>query len=71
MRGALPPTEAVPIALGMLGALEALHARGLVHRDIKPSNIFVTPHGPKLLDFGLARPAARAERSRPTPARRR
>ena len=56
-RGALPPKDAVPIALGMLSALDALHARGVVHRDIKPSNVFVTPHGPKLLDFGLARPA--------------
>ena len=34
----------------------ALHQRGVVHRDLKPSNIFLTPHGVKLLDFGLARP---------------
>jgi len=32
-----------------------LHARGIVHRDLKPSNVFLTPHGVKLLDFGLAR----------------
>src|SRR4030095_4317499 len=34
-----------------------LHARGIVHRDLKPSNVFLTPHGVKLLDFGLARPS--------------
>ena len=41
----------------MLAALHALHQQGLVHRDLKPSNIFLTAHGLKLLDFGLARPA--------------
>ena len=33
-----------------------MHSRGIIHRDLKPSNIFLTPHGVKLLDFGLARP---------------
>jgi serine/threonine protein kinase len=60
LKGALSAQDAVPIALGMLSALGALHARGLVHRDVKPSNVFLTPHGPKLLDFGLARPALSA-----------
>ena len=55
-RGALPLDEAIRIALAILGALEALHGRGLIHRDLKPSNVFLTPHGVKLLDFGLARP---------------
>ncbi len=54
--GPLRLSEAVPISLGMLAALSALHGRGLVHRDLKPSNVFLTPHGVKLLDFGLARP---------------
>jgi TolB-like protein/tetratricopeptide (TPR) repeat protein len=48
--------DAVSIALQMLAALAAMHGRGLVHRDIKPSNVFLTPHGVKLVDFGLARP---------------
>jgi serine/threonine-protein kinase len=56
VRGPLPCAQAVQITLPILAALEALHRRGLVHRDLKPSNVFLTPHGVKLLDFGLARP---------------
>ena len=55
-RGPLSVSETLPIGLGILAALQALHARGIVHRDLKPSNVFLTPHGVKLLDFGLARP---------------
>src|ERR671920_1216121 len=55
-RATVPLAEALQAALGILGALEALHSRGIIHRDLKPSNIFLTPHGVKLLDFGLARP---------------
>ena len=51
-RGPLSVADALPIALGILAALSALHGRGLVHRDLKPSNVFLTPHGVKLLDFG-------------------
>ena len=55
-RAPIPLAEGLQITLGILAALEALHARGVVHRDLKPSNVFLTPHGVKLLDFGLARP---------------
>ncbi len=54
-RGPLSVAEALPIGLEILAALSALHGRGIVHRDLKPSNVFLTPHGVKLLDFGLAR----------------
>ena len=54
--GPLSPAEALSVLLPTVDALDALHARGLIHRDLKPSNVFVTAHGIKLLDFGLARP---------------
>ena len=54
-RGPLTMAEAGQVALGILAALEALHRHSIVHRDLKPSNAFLTPHGVKLLDFGLAR----------------
>ena len=57
-RGPLSPADTSTISLQVLDALGALHARGLIHRDLKPSNLFLTPHGVKLLDFGLARPIA-------------
>ena len=53
--GPLSPAEALSVLLQTLEALGALHSQGLIHRDLKPSNIFVTAHGIKLLDFGLAR----------------
>jgi len=54
--GPLTVAETIPIGLGILDALAALHARAIIHRDLKPSNVFLTRHGVKLLDFGLARP---------------
>ena len=47
--------DSIQHGIVLLETLERLHKRDLVHRDVKPSNIFLTAHGLKLLDFGLAR----------------
>jgi serine/threonine protein kinase/tetratricopeptide (TPR) repeat protein len=57
-RGAMPLAEALDVMLNILSALAALHRSSIVHRDLKPSNVFLSTHGVKLLDFGLAKPVA-------------
>jgi eukaryotic-like serine/threonine-protein kinase len=58
LSGALPPADALKIAVGICGALDRAHRAGIVHRDLKPANVMLTKAGAKLLDFGLAKTAA-------------
>ncbi|MGW7357433.1 protein kinase domain-containing protein [Streptomyces sp. NPDC054802] len=55
--GPLPETTVRALGAALAGALSQLHASDVVHRDLKPSNIMVTAHGPKIIDFGIARAA--------------
>jgi eukaryotic-like serine/threonine-protein kinase len=57
-RGPLPVEQVLKIGIEIAQALEKAHAAGIVHRDLKPANVMLTKAGAKLLDFGLAKPAA-------------
>ena len=49
------------LAAGCAEALESIHSVGLVHRDLKPANVLVSPDGPRVIDFGVARAAERIQ----------
>ena len=57
--GPLPVPTIRWLAAGCAEALESIHGAGLVHRDLKPSNVLVSPDGPRVIDFGVARAAER------------
>src|SRR5262245_50201386 len=43
------------LAVNIATALGAIHGAGVVHRDLKPSNVMLSPTGPRVIDFGIAR----------------
>jgi non-specific serine/threonine protein kinase len=51
--------EILAIVQQINAALAHAHSKGIIHRDLKPDNVILAQDGTvKLMDFGLARPAA-------------
>src|SRR6266851_2012617 len=59
-KGPLPLEQVLKIGADICEGLVRAHCSGVAHRDLKPSNIMLTKTGAKLMDFGLAKPAAAA-----------
>src|SRR5690348_3705925 len=57
-KGTLSLEQALKYGAQIADALDKAHRSGVVHRDLKPGNVILTATGAKLLDFGLAKPAA-------------
>ena len=55
--GPLPEQALWPLLAGLVEALQAIHACGVVHRDLKPANVLLATDGPRVIDFGIARAA--------------
>ena len=62
----LDPTRTLQLVRDMAAAVEAAHRQQLIHRDLKPENVCLVTHGSrevaKVLDFGIARFLAGADR---------
>ncbi|MGW0661091.1 protein kinase domain-containing protein [Streptodolium elevatio] len=53
--GPLPAGAVRALAIRVAEVLSLLHSMGRAHRDLNPRNVLVTPAGPHVIDFGLAR----------------
>jgi hypothetical protein len=56
-RGPMTAERVRELGAQLAEGLAAIHAAGLVHRDLKPGNVILASDGPRIIDFGIARPA--------------
>ncbi|MFE2990664.1 protein kinase [Streptomyces sp. NPDC059262] len=56
LAGPLPQSSVRVLGAAFCTALGQLHRSDVVHRDLKPPNIVLTSTGPRVIDFGIARP---------------
>ncbi|MEU0007356.1 PQQ-binding-like beta-propeller repeat protein [Streptomyces sp. NPDC006314] len=54
--GPLDDAKLRALAVSVARTLRDIHAAGFVHRDLKPPNVVLTATGPRIIDFGIARP---------------
>lgn len=54
--GPLDDDKVRALAASVARTLRDIHTAGFIHRDLKPPNIVLTSDGPRVIDFGIARP---------------
>ncbi|MFD7458868.1 MULTISPECIES: serine/threonine protein kinase [unclassified Streptomyces] len=57
-QGAFPAGSGRRLFAALAEALAVVHSHGVTHRDLKPQNVILSPQGPLLIDFGIARGVA-------------
>ena len=53
--GPLDDSNLHSLAIAVAGALKEIHLAGVVHGDLTPRNVMLSLHGPRVIDFGIAR----------------
>ncbi|MDT0433404.1 MULTISPECIES: protein kinase domain-containing protein [Streptomyces] len=58
--GPLPPPLCLALLAALAEGLSDIHDHDILHRDVKPQNVILSPVGPQLIDFGIARVAGQS-----------
>ncbi|MBM9506992.1 protein kinase domain-containing protein [Actinacidiphila acididurans] len=54
--GPLPTVTVLRMVAGIARGLQDIHHAGIVHGDLRPSQILLSADGPRIRDYGIARP---------------